>query len=145
VLSLRRPEGQQRETVRLLQALSRFDETPSELMIELVDGEYVALGTAEAVKAADVRRGLLEKLPTSEGDAINVKAVYELFAGARMGRTTIHDALVEHVQAGAVVRIGSGKKNDAYRYWRPHIDSFGTTGAPKESISEPDDRVDEEV
>ena len=35
VLSLRKPEGNSRKTQRVLQALSRFSETPTELLIDL--------------------------------------------------------------------------------------------------------------
>ena len=35
VLNLRRPDGNTRGTLRVLKALSRFDETPPELVVEL--------------------------------------------------------------------------------------------------------------
>ena len=67
VLSLRRAEGQTRETVRVIQALSRFDETPSELVIDLVDGEYRVLGTMQDVKAQEAREAVLDELPGDRG------------------------------------------------------------------------------
>jgi hypothetical protein len=43
VLQLSRPEGQSRPGVRALKSLSRFDETPETLVIELTEAGYVAL------------------------------------------------------------------------------------------------------
>ena len=49
ILALRRGEGNSRPTIRALHGLSRFDETPATLMIELTDSGYVALGSQTAV------------------------------------------------------------------------------------------------
>jgi hypothetical protein len=65
VLALRRPEGRAGAGLRHLLALSRFDETPSELVIELKDGEYVALGTSDEVRAQAARRAVLDELRKS--------------------------------------------------------------------------------
>jgi hypothetical protein len=118
VLSLRRAEGQTRESVRVIQALSRFDETPSELVIDLVDGEYVVLGTMQDVKAREASQALLDELPTTETDAIEMKDIVELFKESKIRRTTLQTALTAHVEAVTVSRIGRGKKGDPYRYWR---------------------------
>jgi len=46
-------------TQRVLRSYSRFDETPVELVIELVDGEYIARGTrAEVSKEAKIQKVL---------------------------------------------------------------------------------------
>jgi hypothetical protein len=121
VLSLRRAEGQTRESVRVIQALSRFDETPSELVIDLVDGEYVVLGTMHDVKIQEASQALLDELPTTETDAIEMKDIVELFKESKIRRTTLQTALMAHVEAGTVSRIGRGKKGDPYRYWRPAV------------------------
>lgn len=44
VLSLRKPEGNAAKNRRLLQSLSRFSETPNDLLIELTENGYVAFG-----------------------------------------------------------------------------------------------------
>jgi hypothetical protein len=124
VLSLRRPEGQHRETMRVLQALSRFDETPSELVIELDDGEYVALGTSEEVRARAARQAVLDELPVSAEDAIEAKVIVEALQETKIKRTSIYKILAEMAAAGAVSVLGAGKKNDPHRYWRSQqIDS----------------------
>jgi hypothetical protein len=48
ILSIRRGEGNTRPTVRVIESLSRFDEAPDKLVIELTDGGYRSLGDATA-------------------------------------------------------------------------------------------------
>ncbi|MFN8620609.1 MAG: AAA family ATPase [Chloroflexota bacterium] len=68
LLSLRRAEGNGRRTIRVLRSLSRFDETPDELVIELTDGGYVALGSTVAVAHAETRAAALRVLYKRETD-----------------------------------------------------------------------------
>ena len=63
VLSIRRPEGSSTENVRVIHALSRFDETPSKLVIELVEGEYRALGSVAAVAKSRAVEALYSAAP----------------------------------------------------------------------------------
>jgi hypothetical protein len=131
VLSLRRPEGQTRDTVRVIHALSRFDETPSELVIELVNGEYRVLGTQQAVKTQEARGRILEALPPREGDAIPLKEIVET---AKAPRSTAVQVLDEGVASGTIAKGGSGKRGDPFVYWRPpELVSAGTTAAPAET------------
>jgi hypothetical protein len=115
VLSLRRPEGKTRPTVRVIHSLSRFDQTPPELVIELVDGEYVSHGTGQDVAAQEALENVLEALPTSEGDAIALKDICEAI---KAGRRTTQRALDEHLEAGRVRCVGTGKRNDPRRFWQ---------------------------
>src|SRR5262249_33642155 len=55
VLSMRRLEGNGRPNARIIQALSRFDETPDSLVIELREGGYRVIGSRN-VLAADTAR-----------------------------------------------------------------------------------------
>lgn len=116
VIQLRRAEGQGRPAVRVLNALSRFDQTPDTLVIELTESGYVALGDAEAVAAHEARTAVLDAAPASEADAIKEA---DLLAGADVKRTVGQDAVREHVAAGRLARVGEGKRGDPYRYWRP--------------------------
>jgi hypothetical protein len=117
VLALKRGEGATRPTVRVLHALSRFDETPSELVVELVDDGYVALGDEAAVALNDARSRLLRDLPHSPEAALSMTELEERFT--ELSATTIErarDALMAH---GDVLRVGKGRKGDPYRYWAP--------------------------
>jgi hypothetical protein len=122
VLQLSRPEGQSRPGVRVLKSLSRFDETPETLVIELTEAGYVALGDAEAVATQEARTAVLKAAPDNEGAALKEA---ELIAAAGVKRTVGQEVLREHLAAGLMVRIGGGKRGDPYRYWRPATGAEG--------------------
>lgn len=117
ILSLRRLEGNARPTLREIRSLSRYDETPDQLILELVDGEYVAQGTQNDLAVREARARVLDILPASEAQAQCIKHILELAAGAK--RTAVQEALAQLLQLGAVRCIGSGKRNDPKRYWAP--------------------------
>jgi hypothetical protein len=114
VLALRRPEGTPRPTIRMIHGLSRLDGTPDELMIELVGGQYVSLGTAHDVAAQEARKAILESCPEDEAQALPEKVLLKINAGLK--RTTLQEALSALVTGGQVARVGKGKKTDPYRY-----------------------------
>jgi hypothetical protein len=115
VLSLRRAEGASRPTIRHLHALSRFDETPDLVVIELTPDGYVALGTETAVAEAEARTAMLDAAPNNEADAMTEA---ELLMAARVKRTNGQKVIAELLGAGCLVRVGAGKKGDPYRYWK---------------------------
>ncbi len=123
VLALKRGEGATRPTVRVLLALSRFDETPDELVVELQDGGYVALGDQAAVASADARSRLLAELPTSPDDALSMDEIKARLHD--ISPTTIERARDALRAEGAIQRCGAGKKGDPYRYWVPRRDDDG--------------------
>jgi hypothetical protein len=113
ILSLRRPEGAQRQTIRKLESLSRFDETPSELLIELVAGAYIALGTESDIAAQEARERILAVMSKLE----NTSTLDDLLL--QMGsikRTTAQRALDDLIHGGLIKRHGAGKKGDPYRF-----------------------------
>ena len=116
VLSIRRGDSKTRSTVRHLHALSRFDETPGELVIELTPDGYVALGTDTDVAAAEARAATLRAAPTSEGDALTEA---DLVAASDASRATARRAIEDHLQAERLARTGEAKKGNPFRYWRP--------------------------
>jgi hypothetical protein len=66
VIQLKRPEGNSaRRGMRVIHALSRFDETPDQLAIELTDQGYIVLGTETAI-AIESREALDHAFGTSE-------------------------------------------------------------------------------
>jgi len=121
VLSLRRPEGAQRPTIRVIHGLSRFDETPAELLVELDGDTYIPLGSAHDVAAQEARTALLAECPTDEGEAISLKNLLERLT--KLKRTTAQEALTHLQDNGLVRRVGQGGKRDPFRYYRP-VDSL---------------------
>jgi hypothetical protein len=116
VISLRKPEGHSRKTVRLLQALSRFSETPAELLIELTHDGYVSLGEPHDAALKEAKDAIFKTAPAAELEALDLK---ELVATADVPRATAQRAVEELVKQGMLSRIGKGKKGDPFRYFLP--------------------------
>ena len=116
VVSLRRPEGNSSRNRRLLRSLSRFHETPADLLIELTDDGYVALGEPGETAVKDARDAILAAAPRTEMEALALK---ELVSGAKVSRQTAQRALDELVREGMLSRVGKGKRGDPFRYFIP--------------------------
>ncbi len=113
VLSLRRPEGRMRKTIRRLEALSRFDETPADVLIELKGKEYVCLGAPHDVALEEGKRSILAAVPDSKGKGITLEALVE-----RTGvpRSTAQRAIEALLNAGVLQQIGTGKRGNPLCY-----------------------------
>jgi hypothetical protein len=116
LVSIRRGDGNVGPNVRVLHALSRFDEVAAELVIEYVDGDYRVLGTQQDVRTLAARRTILEAVLTTEADAISLK---ELWEATKVPRGTGQPVIDELFESGHLRRVGAGKKGDPFRYWRP--------------------------
>ena len=123
VLSLRRPDGNSRKSLRVVQSLSRFSETPEELVIELTDQGYIALGEKADVALQEAREAILFALPTSEADGITIDEILET---VKVMRSTAQRALKELVTGGRIQKVGAGKKKNAFRYFALERDSTQT-------------------
>jgi hypothetical protein len=137
VLKLSRAEGAARPTIRKIEALSRFTETPENLVIELVDSfclsvnlkvvepnetkrpssHYVALGTETAVALASAKQAVLDILPLSEAEALD-RTEIEAQLPDTVKAHALTNALRELRDSGEAYYIGEGKKGNPYRYWK---------------------------
>jgi hypothetical protein len=124
VLSIRRAEGNSRPTLRVIRALSRFSETPDELVIDLTPGGYVSLGQTKAVEAQEGEASILSAAPTEECDAVPLD---DLVKATGVKRATGQRAVTTLCSKGQLARVGGGKRGNPYRYWAPRIDSAQTT------------------
>ncbi len=113
VLSLRRPEGNPGPNLRVIHAVGRFDETPETLVVELTDSGYKSLGSEQALGAFRARQVLSETLPRGEEDAVTIE---ELIPSTGLGRTSLQEALKAMQEDGEVLRLGTGRRGDAYRF-----------------------------
>jgi hypothetical protein len=113
LLNLRRPEGNQRRTVRLLRGLSRFDSVPDELMIELTDEGYVALGDKTALVAAATRAALLERLPADADAGLTLDELRDIVDAPR---STVQRELATLVGQGTAARTGKGRSGSPFRF-----------------------------
>jgi hypothetical protein len=138
VLALQRPEGRQKPTLRVIRALSRFNETPMTLVVEkvpaqLVDGvwaeSFVALGNGEAAATHAARAALEKALPAEAVDAVTEKALESVCPG--LTRQTMQRVLKD-----VALKTGLGKKGDPYRYFKPVKDSAQTPDLDGQNESE---------
>jgi hypothetical protein len=116
VLSLRRPEGNHRRNIRLLQALSRFDETPTELLIELGEEGYRSLGEPGDVASEQEKLEVLAVIPGEKKDARDITTLCEK---TEMSRAQLQRRLDDLLTEGKILRLGKGRKGDPLRYYAP--------------------------
>jgi len=104
----------------VLEALGRFgDETPDKLNIELCNGEYRALGDSAAYAREAAMSTVVEVLPATPDKAIETRDVVTRAADKGCARSATIDALNRLTEAETVIRLGAGKRGDAYRYYKP--------------------------
>jgi DnaB helicase-like protein/AAA domain-containing protein len=118
VLSLRRPEGKSPKNRRLLQSLSRFSETPAELLVELAETGYLSLGGRQETAFKEAKDAIFAIAPKLEPDAADIM---ELARGTGIARPTAQRAIDALVRDGLLVRVGKGKRGSPYRYFLAEI------------------------
>jgi hypothetical protein len=123
LLSLRSLEGKGRRTLRQVQALSRFSETPADMIIELTSEGYISRGGSHDVATAEAEATILTTAPGSEDGAMNLDRFIEITG---VGRTTAQRAIEALLSKQQLMRIGGGKKGDPHRYWAPKMVSAQT-------------------
>lgn len=137
VLRLARQPNAARPTIRVLSTLSRFGETPDEVVIELEDGGYRALGDQTAVAFTEARAAVLDVVP-DDGEGMPEQAIIEE-TGAK--KTMVGNALRDLAKAGEIEKTGNGRRGSPYRYrrTRPIVSPAPKGGAVGESKSAPVD------
>jgi hypothetical protein len=124
MLSLGRGEGAGNSNARVLEALSRFDETPSKVTIELTDDGYILLGGSANVSVEIAKRQLRDILPTDEDRGETLDQLKARLVNVQ--RTTLQTALEELQESGEVHQTGRGVKGDPLRYWKSISDNLPT-------------------
>jgi len=115
VLSLRRSEGNANKSLRVLHALSRFSETPAELLVELTDAGYISLGEPGETALREAKESILTVAPDAKQDAVSIM---ELMTSAKVSRPTAQRALNELTEEAVMGRVGDGKRGKPFRFYR---------------------------
>jgi hypothetical protein len=123
LLSLRRPEGRTRPTLRKIECISRFDGLPAEAIYEYSNGQYQFMGTENEISEREAENVILGAAPDSEEHAKELAALIE---GSEVSRTTAQRVIRRLVGEHKLKQIGKGKKGDAFRYFLPEKDSAQT-------------------
>ena len=108
---------------------------PKRLVIDLVDGEFIALGTETRVALQEAREAIIEACPQAEEEALRLE---DLLKDAGVKRGTGQTAVEELMREAAITRRGSGKRGDPYRYWKnipPRPDVVVAERNQKDSVS----------
>ena len=114
VLSLRRPEGNHKRNVRLLHAVSRFDETPEQQLIELTDEGFRSLGEPGDVAIEQEQLNIMAVLPHDKKNALDIEALCD---ATHMSRAQMQRRVDELLKDGKIFKTGRGRKGDAFRYF----------------------------
>ncbi|MBI3767812.1 MAG: AAA family ATPase [Deltaproteobacteria bacterium] len=120
ILALRRVKGL-RPTVRKLEALSRFDETPGELLIEWTEAGYVVVDPEQgkreqaAARSAEHRQQVLDALRPDRAGALTVQELADATGLCRTKVQTVAKALVDE---GVARRYQADEPKRPFRYHR---------------------------
>jgi hypothetical protein len=134
LLTLRRPEGRTRPTLRKIECVSRFDGLPADAIYEYQEGRYQYMGTENEISEREAEEVILAAAPDSEEDA---KTPDDLLAGSEIARTTAQRVVKRLCSEGRLQQIGKGKRGNPFRYLLPEKDSAQTTHiyGQKESLA----------
>jgi hypothetical protein len=113
IMQLRRGGPDERPTIRYLSALSRFPETPGELIVELGPDGYTSLGDAAGYARTEGKQKILAAL--SDGGELK-RADVEAETG--IGGERLTELLAELVATGFLAREGRGVRGDPQRFRR---------------------------
>jgi hypothetical protein len=116
VMALAKQEGH-KGSLRVISAMSRFEETPSRLVVERRGGVYVDLGDVD-VAAGEAELAVLALLSPDPALAV---AVGDLLDMAGLKKTAGREALERLVKSGKVVATGAGTRGSPKRYGLPKI------------------------
>jgi len=103
------------ETQRLLQAQSRYPETPGQLVVNLTDAGYVALGDP----AAFTRQARQDKLKAALSETLEDAKVLAKRAGIPV--RDVYRLLEGLVDNGEALQEGKGRRGSPFRYQRHSI------------------------
>lgn len=134
VLSLRRNEGNSRKAIRLLQAVSRFSETPAEQVIELRENVYISLGEPHEAAAREAKTSIIAISPKSESAAVGLEL---LIKSSGIARATAQRAIDELRREGKLIRVGAGKRGKRYQYFAADIPFCPTPSINGQEVKKP--------
>ncbi len=141
IINIRRTPGAGPSTVRELRCEGRYGGLYASLMIELVDGQYVAHGSRADVSQHKAEEAVKDALPTSEGDAITMGELVKALEPQSVGRTACQRALDKLINTGQAANIGDGKRANPYRYFVPLEQRMNGSASPEPESAEVTEKV----
>jgi DNA polymerase I-like protein with 3'-5' exonuclease and polymerase domains len=127
IIILSRPQGNQDETVRTIEAYGRCE--PFKINAELTkEGVYVPIGSDSRVAFTKAVNAMRKVLPRKQEGAQDVNTLVKAAkaSGAAVSKTKIEEALHWLHKQETVQREGEGVRGNPYLFWMP--DSLFTPG-----------------
>jgi hypothetical protein len=115
LLTLRRPRGNGRPTIRKIESISRFDGIPAEALYEYLDGSYQYLGTENEISEREAETIILTNAHGCEEKARTLDALLD---GSVVARTTAQRVVRRLLADGIFTQTGKGKRGNPFRYFR---------------------------
>jgi predicted transcriptional regulator len=123
IVELERSQSFRDPSMRVLRAVSRYEETPEDLVVALTETGYEVRGDSEHAQSDEDRRRVLEAI--REAGSSSTKDIAEL-TGLPNATVSRHTAALH--DAEEIGRTGAGKRNDAYtwhsEFVSPTLDSL---------------------
>jgi hypothetical protein len=138
IMSVRRHQGEGHPTVRIIESLSRFDETPDKLVVELTEDGYRSRGDASAFAEREALTAIGELLLAKEENAMTTAEVLDKLKEHDVKRTVATEALAKLTSVGTIRRVGKGQRGSPYRYYKPLSEDEKDSSALKDGV--PDER-----
>lgn len=132
LISIQRPEGNTRPTLRTMKAVSRMGNTPEMLTIELTEEGYVSQGVVTDVSEQESKQAILAAMPGTESKAVTIE---DLLAATKSSRATAQRVLEHLIGTDQICRVGNGRKMDPYRFYASPILSAQTTPLAHRTIA----------
>jgi hypothetical protein len=134
ILSIRRLDGNQPENRRLLTSSGRYSgETLNNLLIEMTDSGFVAIGSQQETLINDAKETILAMAPRS---GLEGATFAEIAEATKIAKITVQRACDDLVTTGKLKRTGKGKRGSPYTHWveENRFDSTLTIGVEVDSI-----------
>ena len=119
LINITRGNGNSLSTVRNLSCISRFDGPPEKLVIDLRDGQYVALGNKTNVALDKAKEEILKIIPSCEAESLRTGDLIERATG--VNKTIGQHALEELYLEKRIIRKMSTDRGRPYYYWQPEL------------------------
>jgi hypothetical protein len=116
ILQLRRANTAGHPNRRVLAGVRRYRDVPAELTIELVDGEYIAIGNTLQVERAETKVKLLDRLPGADATPWLEAEILSQIPG--LSRSTVRRALTDLFTDGLVDKVPAQGKTKTATGWR---------------------------
>jgi predicted ATP-dependent serine protease len=129
VIELERSLSFRESNVRVLRAVSRFEDTPDDLVVALTDEGYEVRGDSETAKAEEEAESILSAL-----DGLGSATTDDLAETSELHPSKVRRHASKLFEAERIGRTGSGKRNDPFVWHREFVSTTGDSLAAETKL-----------